>query len=733
MKDFLRSRLLLIVGGYVVLSALWIAFSDGLAAHLSNDPEVVVALNAGKVWLFVVLTAGVLYGALRRRDRAVEERHASLSARAEELQAIYDNANEAIFVHDMATARIVDCNQRACEMFRYGRDRLAACSIADLSEGIPPYDGEHARVWGKRAVEQGPHLFEWRSRRSDGACFWSEVGLRLGTIGGEVRVLAAIRDITDRKRDEEAFRRNEERSVTAFRTGPVAMLITRRSDGVCLDANEAFLAQTGYAREEVIGQTTLSDGINLWVNPDVRLSLWQELEAKKVIHGLEAEYRRKDGTVLLGLFSASLLPLGSDSRIIAVVDITVKRALEAMMLRTERLESLGVMAGGIAHDFNNLLASVFAYLDSAKESLRVRDAREAEESLSHALSVFGRARALTQQLLALAKGDAPLRRTQPVDELVRKAVVLATRGSDCEVSFASSPETWFCDVDENQIGQAIENLTLNAKQAMPRGGRLDVRVENVPSAAMPRHLPARDHVHISMRDTGNGIRGEHLSRIFDPFFATKPQGSGLRLATVASVVRKHEGCVEAESEVGTGSVFHIWLPRAPAQTQAMTLSTADVLQGRGHVLVLDDEASILNFAAAILRRSGYEVSLARNAEQAVALAELTLASGQPFRAAILDVAIPDGPGGKEIVHRLKMLDPTIKVLASSGCAGDDVMARPADFGFDGSVPKPYLVHELRAALARLFPSDQPESDSTSSSRHAFAGQDPDRPITPDPS
>ena len=328
--------------------------------------------------------------------------------------------------------------------------------------------------------------------------------------------------------------------------------------------------------------------------------------------------------------------------------------------------------------------------------------------------MFGRARALTQQLLTFAKGGAPLRKPQPVDELVRKAVSFATSGSNCQVSFTSSPESWLCEVDEHQIGQTIDNLTINAKQAMPWGGRLDVRVENVPGAEMPRHLPARDHVHVSVRDSGNGIPREHLQRIFDPFFTTKPQGSGLGLATAHSIVRKHDGHVEAESEVGAGSVFHVWLPRAQSQTQAMNLSAGDAHRGRGQVLVLDDEAFILNIAASILRRSGYEVSLATNAEQAVTMAEIALASGQPFRAALLDLTIPGGPGGKEIVHRLKVIDPAIKVLASSGYTSDDVMARPKDFGFDGSLPKPYSVQDLRAAMAGLLPCEQPESDAAPS-------------------
>jgi PAS domain S-box-containing protein len=724
MRDSLRSKLLVIVGGYVVLSALWIAFSDRLVMRLVGDPEVVAMLSTAKGWLFVVVTALLLYGVLRRRDRAIEERQASLRASAEELQAIYDSANEAIFVHEeRGGGRMVTCNRRACEMFGYDRDQLMACSAGALSEGVAPYDDEHALAWALRALAQGPQLFEWRSRRSDGTCFWSEVSLRANIIGGETCVVSAIRDITDRKRDEEAVRRSEERFVTVFRTSPEAMIITRLADGLCLDANDAFLAQAGYAREEIVGRSARSDGMDLWVDPNLRDVLLRELQAKKIVRGLEAKCRRKDGTVALVLISASLFLVGTETCIIsALVDITDKRATEDMIGRAQRLEALGVLAGGIAHDFNNLLAGVFGYLDMARESLRAHAIEEAEQSLTDALSVFGRTRALTHQLLTFAKGGAPLRKAQSVDDLVRRAVTFATSGSNCQVSFSSSSEPWLCDVDENQMGQVFDNLTINAKQAMPEGGRLDVNVENVPGAAMPRHLPARDHVRISLRDTGSGIPREHLQRIFDPFFTTKAQGSGLGLATAFSIVRKHDGNIEVESDLGGGTVFHVWLPRASAEAQAAPPPASDRHRGRGRVLIMDDEAFVLNIAASILRRCGYEVSLARHAEQAVALAELGHSSGQPFRAAILDITIPGGPGGKEIVRRLKGIDPTVKVLASSGYASDDVMARPADFGFDGSVPKPYSAKDLRAAVAGLFPSDQLESDATPTPTPSPPGQ-----------
>jgi len=219
-------------------------------------------------------------------------------------------------------------------------------------------------------------------------------------------------------------------------------------------------------------------------------------------------------------------------------------------------------------------------------------------------------------------------------------------------------------------------------------------------------LPAADHVHVSIRDHGLGIPHENLQRIFDPFFTTKAQGSGLGLATSHSIVRKHDGHIEVESEVGVGSVFHLWLPRARGKDASADEPSSEGNHGHGQVLILDDEDFVLDVASSMLRRCGYEATSAKSVEQAVALAQAALATGCPFHAAILDLTIPGGPGGKEAVHKLKALDPAIRVLASSGYSSDDVLARPQEFGFDGSLPKPYELRDLRLAMSRLLASSK---------------------------
>ena len=298
-KPVLRSRLLPVVGGYFALSALWIAFSDRLAGGLSSNTETLILISTVKGWLFVVVTTLLLYGVLRRRDLVINRRQESLLAAADELRAIYDGANEAIFVREIdGSDRMVSCNQSACELYGYNRERFMACRPAELSEDVAPYDDEHRALWRKRALEEGPQTYEWRARRSDGTCFWAEISLRSSMIAGRMRLVFAVRDISDRKRAEEAVHRSEERFNTVFRTSPVSMIISRVSDSICIDANDAFYAQTGLTSHEVVGKSVRGAPGSLWLDTNRKLQVLQEVRTKGHVQSAEAVFRRKDGKYL---------------------------------------------------------------------------------------------------------------------------------------------------------------------------------------------------------------------------------------------------------------------------------------------------------------------------------------------------------------------------------------------------------------------------------------------------
>ncbi|MDP2724748.1 MAG: ATP-binding protein, partial [Syntrophales bacterium] len=368
----------------------------------------------------------------------------------------------------------------------------------------------------------------------------------------------------------------------------------------------------------------------------------------------------------------------------------------------EKLEAIGLLAGGIAHDFNNLLSGIFGYIDMARMQAEKGNGRGIENALSKACGVYDRAKYLTHQLLVFSKGGNPVRKTQSIVEHVQKAVSFALSGSNVSPVFAIPDEVWPCDFDENQIAQVFDNIVINARQAMPLGGNLDVAVRNISPGEAPEELSPHGYVCVSICDYGSGISKDHMPRIFDPFFTTKQQGSGLGLATSYSVVKKHDGIIHAESELGKGTTFSIYLPASSGQVPVMDRERRQLHRGHGRILIMDDEEFILDVASQMLTAMGYHVIAAINGDEAIAHVKSAMQSGQPFRAAILDLTIPGGRGGKETVHALLEIDPDIKVAASSGYSEDPVMSKPSDFGFAGRLVKPYRLNDLTLLLKSLL-------------------------------
>jgi PAS domain S-box-containing protein len=396
-----------------------------------------------------------------------------------------------------------------------------------------------------------------------------------------------------------------------------------------------------------------------------------------------------------------------ESRVIGAVlvfrDVTERDRMEEQLRNTQKLEALGVLAGGIAHDFNNLLTGVFGCVDVA----RVRSAQpsKAREALEKAMSVLDKARGLTRQLLTFAKAGEPIRRPLRLDQLVRDAVGFALSGSEVASDLQIADDLWPCEVDEQQISQVVDNLVLNARQAMASGGTLSVRLRNLQltdDEVAP--LPAGPHVCLSVSDRGPGIPYQLRARVFEPFFTTKPGGTGLGLATVHSIVRKHGGHVEVESEVGEGATFHVYLPARPDGVPGAPSARPEPAAGEGHgrILVMDDERYVREVARDSLECLGYEVLLACDDEEAVRLLRQAQDRGERVDAVILDLTIPGGHGGAAALQRLRSVAPMLPGIASSGYSGDGVMARPAEHGFSAALLKPYTIADLRLVLAQVL-------------------------------
>jgi signal transduction histidine kinase/ActR/RegA family two-component response regulator len=397
---------------------------------------------------------------------------------------------------------------------------------------------------------------------------------------------------------------------------------------------------------------------------------------------------------------------GMVGAVLVLRDVTEKQKAEAQMLTESKLQSVGLLAGGIAHDFNNMLTTIIGNLSLARTPEFAGD--ETPQLLAEAEKAALRAKDLTQQLLTFAKGGAPIRKPILLQELIRESCQFALRGSNVQCDCLLAGETWPVEVDEGQIRQILNNLVINARQAMPDGGKIEVRTENVELSArsLPSLAPGK-HVKISIADQGPGIHPDHLPRIFEPYFTTKKAGNGLGLATVYSIVRKHDGQINVLSEPGNGTTFEIYLPASqkpvpPAPPQPET----DNFSGRGRVLIVDDETAIQKLLTTMLRKFGYETKTAGDGVEAIEHFTTARSGGTPFDAIIMDLTIPNGMGGCEAIRRLRELDPQVRAIASSGYSLDPVMANYRDYGFCGVIPKPYRAEELNRILKDVMRNDQ---------------------------
>jgi len=384
-------------------------------------------------------------------------------------------------------------------------------------------------------------------------------------------------------------------------------------------------------------------------------------------------------------------------------DITEKKKMEAEILKAQKLESVGVLAGGIAHDFNNLLTAILGNISLAK--MCADPETKALDRLADAEKACELATGLTQQLLTFSKGGAPVKKTASIVQILTESAGFMLRGSNVKCEFTLQNDLWAADVDEGQMGQVINNLIINADQAMPDGGVISVTAENVTiddSDLLP--LPAGRYIRISIQDQGEGISPQNMPKIFDPYFTTKERGSGLGLATVYSIIKSHQGHLDVESTEGVGTIFRLYLPASEKEIEPAENISPEMISpgGTGRILVMDDEEIIREIAREVLTHLGYEVEVCGDGKSALALYREALHSGNRFDAVIMDLTIQGGMGGKETMKALLGIDPLVKGLVSSGYNNDPILAHFREYGFSGMVSKPYTVRELQETLQKLI-------------------------------
>lgn len=413
-----------------------------------------------------------------------------------------------------------------------------------------------------------------------------------------------------------------------------------------------------------------------------------------------------------GWYQVSLYSLHDSSgkqcgAVSAVEDITERKKMEEELVKMQKLRSVGILAGGIAHDFNNSLQGILSIIALAETYANPDD--EIYKRLEEAKNAVLQSKDLTQQLLTFSKGGDPVKNIISVPEVIRDSADLLPSRSNATYMFDLPDDLWSVEADKGQIKQVITNLINNADQAMPESGTIKIKAENI-NVSTEETLPlkAGKYVKITVSDEGTGISQEHLPKIFDPYFTTRQGDRGLGLSIAYSIVNKHDGFITAESKVGIGTTFYIYLPVSNKETAARpALKKAKEkaqIKGKGRILLMDDDDLIRRTVAELLKNLKYEIETAEDGAEAIELYKEAMESNNLFDAVIMDLTIPNGMGGKETIEKLLKIDPDVKAIVSSGFSDDPVMSDFRKYGFNDALPKPFGISDLDEKLQSMLTS-----------------------------
>jgi len=544
---------------------------------------------------------------------------------------------------------------------------------------------------------------------------WARMHLRTIRAAGEQMALVQIENLTAEK--QLLTVQKYERLVNIFPLAigefalprpaetnlPTETVLAHVVEARVVSGNNKFALMHGKRHiEELTGEKmgNLFPGVNKgrrvyhrWVESGFPI---KSFETKETIAPQKSQYY--ENTLIANVSKGRLLGFWWMKR-----DISEKKLIEAEMLKHQKLESVGILAGGIAHDFNNLLTGILGNISLAQSLLNKEE--KAFERLDSAAKACMRAQELTGQLLTFSRGGEPIKKTVVVEELLTDAALFALRGSKVLCEFDIPQKLWPVQVDEGQIYQVVNNLVINAVQAMPEGGVVHVGADNI----FNRHttdslqLAPGMYVRVTIADKGVGIPPDNLRKIFDPYFTTKPTGTGLGLATCYSIIRKHGGIIGVTSHENQGTVFTFYLPASSRLPASRSKPDETVPCGKGRLLIMEDEEIIRDLISELLVERGYDVVLAKDGEEAVRAYEVAITTGNRFDVVLMDLTIPGGMGGKEAIGKLLERDPNAKVIVSSGYSNDPIMAEFKEYGFVGVLPKPYnpdeVVREIQRTIA----------------------------------
>ncbi len=673
---------------------------------------------------------------LRAQIAVREQTEQALRESEERFRTVFDGSLDSIVLIEPDTGRILDVNPTACEAVCLSQEEIVGQSYLDF---VPAESRASAEKTFRRVVldDLWDQPTEIPVRRKDGGSVPFEVLGQMIQIDGKPVLLAVLRDITGRKRVEAALRESEARYRSLFEESPVALWETdvsdvkRQIDRLREEGIRDFRRHFELHPEELL-ECLMAVRVNDTNRANVALfeagTKEEFLRNVSKVIVVDEETMRICGGEIAKIAEGNTSSQGGDvtvltfqgrrkrifyrwtvapgcertlaKALVSVMDITEYSRIQEELQKIEKLESLGILAGGIAHDFNNILTAILTNLSMAR--LYGELGEDLSQMLADAEKASIRAQGLTQQLLAFAKGGAPIKTTVSPAKLIRESAEFALSGSKSRCRYDFPQNLWLVEADPGQIGQLIQNLVINADQSMPRGGTIRIEAENFvveEKTALP--LPKGTYLRVSVTDHGVGIPAKDLPNVFDPFFTTKQRGSGLGLTTSFAIVRHHGGHIEVRSVPAQGTTFTFFLPAVGGTLGEQEEGKRKEIQGEGRILLVDDEGIVRTAAGQALTRIGYEVEFAEDGAQGILRFREALREGRPFHAVIMDLTIPGGMGGREAAAEILRIDPDARIIVSSGYANDPVMSNYRDYGFCSVIVKPYRIEELGEVLARV--------------------------------
>ena len=607
---------------------------------------------------------------VRERTRELDKANETLKASEHQYRLLFDSNPVPMWAFDCATRRFLAVNEAAIRQYGYSRNEFLSMTMADITadDDVPnPLGSVSKRAAG--LSEAGL----WRHRKRDGTVIQVEITGHPISLGGRDAELVLSHDVTERRKNQESLRQSEERFATAFHSSPLAITISTEKEGRYVDANDAFVRMIGYQREEIVGRTVHE--LRIWADPDDRGQMVHRMDQPGPTEAVETRFRTKSGEERRVQISTERIVVDGEPCVLAnTLDVTEARRLEEQFRQAQKMEAVGRLAGGVAHDFNNLLSVIMGCSELAQDTAPAGSA--VRKQLDQIKKAAERAASLTRQLLAFSRQQVLEPKVLNLNGVVHNVSKMLLRliGEDITLSLKPGEPLGSVKADLGQIEQVLMNLAVNARDAMPEGGKIAIETANVELdetyAKQHPSLRPGSYVMLSFSDTGCGMDAKTKLRLFEPFFTTKVagKGTGLGLSTVYGIVKQSGGYIWAYSELSRGATFKIYLPRIDSPAETLTSERPDLAFDRGAevVLLVEDDDSLRALTAELLRGAGYTVLEAADGSAAVEIANGHLNS---IGLVLTDVIMPGMSGGELVVH-LRHLQPKLAVLFMSGYASD---------------------------------------------------------------